>query len=439
MDVVVKISQFLLGLSILIVLHEAGHFFSARLFKIKVEKFYLFFDPWFSLFKFKKGDTEYGIGWLPLGGYVKIAGMIDESMDKEAMKQPPQPWEFRSKPTWQRLIVMIAGVTVNVILAMVIYSMVLFTWGTEILPTSNVKYGIYCDSTAIRMGLRNGDKIVSLDGKAIDNFDKISLGIVLDKARSIQVSRNGQQVNIPVTDNDISLILQDLGDFIQPRYPCEVDSVMPGTAAEKAGLKKGDFLVKIDSVSTPSYQEFKAAIVKDSNKDITVTDSVKEQLTVLKAHVNKDGTLGFRAKSPIDLLETRKTHYSFFGSIPAGIGLAKESLGSYVKQVKIIATVKGAAKQVGGFGTMLKAYGSVWNWQHFWMLTGFISIMLAFLNILPIPALDGGHVLFLLYEMVTGRKPSDKFMEYAQWVGMIILLSLFVFANGNDIFKLFHK
>jgi regulator of sigma E protease len=439
MDVVIKISQFLLGLSILIILHEAGHFFSARLFKIKVEKFYLFFDPWFSLLKFKKGDTEYGIGWLPLGGYVKIAGMIDESMDKEAMKQPPQPWEFRSKPAWQRLIVMIAGVTVNILLAIAIYSMVLFVWGTETLPTSSVKYGVYCDSTALRMGLRNGDKIVSVDGKEIDNFDKISLDIILDKSKSIQVLRNGQQLNIPVSENDISQILQNPLEFIQPQYPCVVDSVVPASPAQKAGLKKGDMVVKVDSTATPYFQSFKDAVVKDSNKDVTLTVTSADGTKTVSAHVNKDGTLGFVRKDPFTFLETRKTHYSLIGCIPAGIKLAVESLGGYIKQVKIIATVKGAAKQVGGFGTILKAYGSVWNWQHFWMLTGFLSIMLSFLNILPIPALDGGHVLFLLYEMITGKKPSDKFLEYAQWVGMILLLSLLVFANGNDIFKYFHK
>jgi regulator of sigma E protease len=439
MDILIKITQFLLGLSILIILHEAGHFFSARLFKIKVEKFYLFFDPWFSLIKFKKGDTEYGIGWLPLGGYVKIAGMIDESMDKEAMKLPPQPWEFRSKPAWQRLIVMIAGVTVNVLLAVVIYSMVLFVWGTETLPTNNVKYGIYCDSTALRMGLRNGDKIVSVDGKYIDNFNKIPIRIVLDGSHSIQVNRNGQQLSIPITANDISSILQNFGDFLQPQFPCVVDSIPAGTPAAKIGLMKGDTIVKVDTISTASYQVFKAMVVKDSNKDVVLAIKSNGQSKTLTAHVDKEGKIGFYTKTPTSFFEIRKTHYSFFASVPAGIKLAIESLGDYVRQVKIIATVKGATKQVGGFGTILKAYGPVWDWQHFWMLTGFLSIMLAFLNILPIPALDGGHVLFLLYEMITKRKPSDKFLEYAQWVGMILLLSLLVFANGNDIYKYFHK
>ncbi|HSY77555.1 MAG TPA: RIP metalloprotease RseP [Bacteroidia bacterium] len=439
MQILINITQFLLGLSILIILHEAGHFFSARAFKIKVEKFYLFFDPWFSLFKFKKGDTEYGIGWLPLGGYVKIAGMIDESMDKEAMKQPPQPWEFRSKPTWQRLIVMVAGVTVNVVLAVVIYSMVLFVWGSETLPTKNVKYGIYCDSTATRMGLKNGDKILTVDGKNIDNFNKISLSIVLDRAHSIQVMRGDQRVNIPVTENDISAILKDLPDFMEPQYPCEVDSVEPGMPAEKAGLKKGDKIVKLDSLDTPYFQVFKTAVVKDSNKDITLTVISGTQTKTLTLRVRKDGTIGFLRKADTCFLQTEKIKYGFFASMPAGVNLAIESFKGYVKQIRIIFTVKGASKQVGGFATIFKAYGSIWDWQHFWLLTGFLSIMLAFLNILPIPALDGGHVLFLLYEMITGRKPSDKFLEYAQWVGMILLLSLLIFANGNDIYKHFSK
>jgi regulator of sigma E protease len=439
MDILIKVSQFLLGLSILIILHEAGHFFSARFFKIKVEKFYLFFDPWFSLFKFKKGDTEYGIGWLPLGGYVKIAGMIDESMDKEAMKQPPQPWEFRSKPAWQRLIVMIAGVTVNVLLAIVVYCMVLFVWGSEYLPTKNVKYGIYCDSTAMKMGLRNGDQIQSVDGKPVDDFNKVALTVIMDKAHSIEVLRNGQPQTIAINGDNLSDILKNPGDFMQPRYPCEVDSIIPGMAAEKAGLKKGDKILKLDTLSTPYFQDFKTAVVKDSNKDITLTVNSGGEIKTLNAHVNHDGTIGFHQKDPTSYFETVKKKYSVIGCIPAGLNLAVESFKGYIKQVNVIFTVKGATKQVGGFGTILKAYGSVWSWQHFWLLTGFLSIMLAFLNILPIPALDGGHVLFLLYEMITKRKPSDKFLEYAQWVGMILLLSLIVFANGNDIFKAFHK
>jgi regulator of sigma E protease len=439
MGTLVQISQLLLSLSILIILHEGGHFLAARLFKIRVEKFYLFFDPWFSLFKYKKGDTEYGIGWLPLGGYVKISGMIDESMDKEQMKQAPQPWEFRSKPSWQRLIVMVAGVTVNLLLGVFIYTLVIFAWGTEYLPNQNVKYGIACDSLAQKMGLKNGDKIVSVDGKVIDNFDKIPLAIILGKAHSIEVNRSGSQVSVPVVDENISAMLGDPKGFIQPQIPITVDSVLAGSAAAKLGLKKGDVITKVDTTMVQYYQDLAPLFLKNSDKDVQITFTSAGQATTQTAHIDKDGKLGFYNKSPGDFLQTEKATYSLFASIPEGLHRAWETITSYAQQLKVIFTVKGASKQVGGFITIGKAYGKTWDWQHFWSFTGFLSIMLAFLNILPIPALDGGHVLFLLYEMISGRKPSEKFMEYAQYAGMIILLSILVFANGNDILKLIHK
>jgi regulator of sigma E protease len=439
MGVLVQVTQFILSLSILIVLHEAGHFFSARLFKIRVEKFYLFFDPWISLFKVKRGDTEYGIGWLPLGGYVKISGMIDESMDKEQMKQPPQPWEFRSKPAWQRLIVMIAGVTVNLILGVAIYSMVIYTWGTEYLPNANVKYGISCDSLALKMGLRNGDKIISVDNKVIDDFGKIPQEITLHKAHSIQVMRNGTQQNVVVSEDDISQILKDPKGFIAPLIPCQVDSVVPNSGASKVGLKKGDVITRIDSTSVAYYQDISPIFEKDSGKDVQLTIKSGDQIRVATAHIDKDGKLGFMNKSPLDFLQTVKASYSFFGSIPAGINMGVEKIKDYAQSLNVLFTVKGAYKQMGGFITIGKAYAKEWDWERFWSFTAFLSIILAFMNILPIPALDGGHVLFLLYEMATGRKPSEKFMEYAQYTGMLILLTLMVFANGNDIIKLFHK
>lgn len=439
MGVLVQISQLLLSLSILIVLHEGGHFTAARIFKIRVEKFYLFFDPWFSLFKIKRGETEYGIGWLPLGGYVKISGMIDESMDKEQMKQPPQPWEFRSKPAWQRLIVMVAGVTVNLILGVVIYTMVIYTYGTEYLPNANVKYGIYCDSLATKMGLKDGDKILSVDGKVIDDFNRIPLTIILDKAHSIAVSRNGQQVNVPISENDISQMLGDIKGFIQPQIPIYVDSVLPNTAAATIGLKKGDVITKIDTTPVQFYHQVSPLLLKYENKDVPVTYTSAGQAVTKTAHLGSDGKLGFYNKQPLDILKTDKTTYSLAASIPAGIDRAVATVKGYAQQLKVIFTVKGASKQVGGFITIGKAYSKVWNWQSFWVFTGFLSIMLAFLNILPIPALDGGHVLFLLYEMITGRKPSEKFLEYAQYAGMIILLTILVYANGNDIMRLIHK
>ncbi|HXB13964.1 MAG TPA: RIP metalloprotease RseP, partial [Bacteroidia bacterium] len=395
--------------------------------------------PWFSLFKIKRGDTEYGIGWLPLGGYVKISGMIDESMDKEQMNQPPQPWEFRSKPAWQRLIVMIAGVTVNLILGVVIYSMVIYTWGTEYLPNNNVKYGIYCDSLALKMGLRNGDKIISVDNKVIDDFSKIPQEITLHKAHSIQVMRNGAQQNVVVSEDDISQILKDPKGFISPLIPCQVDSVVPNSGAAQAGLKKGDAITRIDSSSVAYYQDISPLLQKDSNKNVQITIKSGDQIRVATAHIDKDGKLGFMNKSPLDFLQTVKANYGFFASIPAGVNMAVEKIKDYAQSLNVLFTVKGAYKQIGGFITIGKAYSKVWDWERFWAFTGFLSIILAFMNILPIPALDGGHVLFLLYEMATGRKPSEKFMEYAQYTGMLLLLTLMVFANGNDIVKLFHK
>jgi regulator of sigma E protease len=440
MGVLVQITQLILSLSILIVLHEAGHFFSARLFKIRVEKFYLFFDPWFSLFKIKRGDTEYGIGWLPLGGYVKISGMIDESMDKEQMKQPPQPWEFRSKPAWQRLIVMVAGVTVNLILGVVIYSAVIFSYGTEYLPNKNVKYGIYCDSLALKMGLRNGDKVLSVDGKSIEDFNKIPLEIILNKAHSVQVDRNGQQMTLPVNEDLLSQMLGDTKGFIQPLYPIQIDSVIGGKPAAQAGIKKGDLITKIDSTPVQYVQEMETTFHKYRDKTVNLTVSTNGQTRTVPIHVDTGGKIGLVLDiNPEKLFGTEKATYSLLSSIPAGLNKAVESITGYAQQLKVIFTVKGASKQVGGFITIGKAYSKVWDWQHFWAFTGFLSIMLAFLNILPIPALDGGHVLFLLYEMISGRKPSEKFMEYAQYTGMLILLTILVYANGNDILRLIHK
>ena len=437
MGIFVQISQFILSLSILIILHEAGHFTAARLFKIKVEKFYLFFDPWFSLFKFKKGETEYGIGWLPLGGYVKIAGMIDESMDKEQMKLPPQPWEFRSKPSWQRLIVMVAGVTVNVILGIVIYSMMLFSYGKEYLPTKNAIYGMHCDTLATKMGLRSTDFILGIDGKYENNFNKIPGDIILNKARSIQVIRNGQVQNLAVSEDNLSEVLKDAKGLIEPLFPCVVDSVAPNTGAATAGLKKGDKITMVNSSPINYFQDLSPLLLKYSNKDVNITYQEGAETKMTKAHIDSTGKLGFIAKT--DFFQTYKTKYSFFESIPEGFAMAIQTIKDYAKQLKVIFTVKGAHKQIGGFIMIGKAYSQVWDWQRFWGFTAFLSIMLAFINILPIPALDGGHVIFLLYEMITGRKPNEKVMEYAQYAGMIILLTLMVYANGMDIGRLFHK
>ncbi|MCW3083163.1 MAG: peptidase [Bacteroidetes bacterium] len=438
MEVLTQVAQFILSLSILIVLHEMGHFIPAKLFKTKVEKFYLFFDPYFSLFKFKKGDTEYGIGWLPLGGYVKIAGMIDESMDKEQMKLPPQDWEFRSKPAWQRLIIMLGGVTVNVILGMLIYAMVLFTWGEVHLPAKNVKYGIACDSLALDMGLKNGDKVISIGGKPLVNFDKVNGMILLSEAKTMQVEREGQKVNIPISDDNLSQIIKNnKTPLIAPRFPCFVDSLIADSPAEKKEFKKGDKIISVNRIPTPYFNDV-VTILTANPYTVANIVIVRGNDTILRrTPVQKDGTIGFVPEDYTDFLQTDTTHYGFLASFPAGVHKAYETFDSYIRQMKVIFTVKGATKQIGGFMTIGKAYSTTWDWESFWAFTAFLSIVLAIMNILPIPALDGGHVMFLLYEVITRRKPNEKFMEYAQYAGMILLLALLLFANGNDVVRLF--
>lgn len=431
--------QFILSLSILIVLHELGHFIPAKLFKTKIEKFYLFFDPWFSLFKIKKGETEYGIGWLPLGGYVKISGMIDESMDKEQMKLPPQPWEFRSKPAWQRLIIMCGGVTVNVILGVLIYAMVLFTWGEEYLPTNNAKYGIACDTVALRMGFKDGDKILSVGNKEVENFNKIPLEIILNKAQSVQVERDGQKLDVPIKEEDISKIIKAKSSLFDARMPCEVDSVIPGMAAAQGGLKKGDKIISIENTPAPYYQNVVHALQAHKETFVKVNVDRNSDTVALKIYVSAEGKLGFLNKAPAVYFQLSTRSYGFMESFPAGVHKCAETMDDYIKQMKMIFTTKDAHKSLGGFITIGKAYSPVWDWQRFWMFTGFLSIVLAIMNILPIPALDGGHVMFLLYEVITRRKPNEKVMEYAQYAGMLLLLALLLYANGNDVARLFTK
>jgi regulator of sigma E protease len=439
MGVLTQAAQFILSLSILIVLHELGHFIPAKLFKTRIEKFYLFFDPWFSLFKFKKGDTEYGIGWLPLGGYVKISGMIDESMDKEQMKLPPQPWEFRSKPAWQRLIVMLGGVTVNAILGILIYSLVLFAWGEEFLPTKNVTHGIAVDTLAYQMGLRDGDMILSVDNKPVESINKVPYEVLINKAKSIQAERNGQKVEIAVTDDDLSEMIKHKYSLVEPRFPFDVDTVLADKPAAAAGIKKGDKIIAVNNTATPYFQDVVKILKNNTNLPVEITllrnnDSIKT-----KATVTEDGKLGLGPKSLDNYftLETKK--YDFFASFPAGIHKAYQTFDDYIKQFKVIFTVKDAHKELGGFMSIGKAYSTTWDWQRFWGFTAFLSIVLAIMNVLPIPALDGGHVMFLLYEVITGRKPNEKVMEYAQYAGMILLFALLLYANGNDVVKLFNK
>ncbi len=426
----VQIAQLILSLSILVVLHELGHFIPAKIFKTRVEKFYLFFDPWFSLIKFKKGDTEYGIGWLPLGGYVKISGMIDESMDKEQMKQDPQPWEFRSKPAWQRLIIMLGGIIVNFILGFSIYIMILFAWGKEYIPIENLKYGIACDSLALRMGFMDGDQVVSVEKNPITTLSRMSIDVIMNRAKSVEVMRDGQMVTIPINDDDLGLVLKALKtkSFVAEAIPCFLDSIIPNSPASRAGLMKGDNIVAVDNYPTPFHHLVQRKIHSNKKKSIDLLLMRGADTLVKTVQISENGTIGFYPK--VDgMFETKKVKYSFAEAIPAGIAEGYEKVVMQVKQFAVLFMVKDAHQSIGGFYTMTKNLPTEWDWQGFWSFTAFLSMVLAFMNFLPIPALDGGHVMFLLYEMITRRKPSEKFLIYAQYVGIFLLLSLMVYAN----------
>ncbi len=443
MTILIKILQFILSLSILVIIHELGHFTLAKLFKTRVEKFYLFFDPWFSLFKYKKGETEYGIGWLPLGGYVKISGMIDESMDKEQMKLPPQPYEFRSKSSFQRLLIMTGGVVFNFISAMLIYVFVLFVWGETYLPTSSVKYGIVTDSVGYDIGLRNGDKILTVDNLYIENFLQISSDIVLNNRKTIQVERDGQVINLDIPKEYIPKMLKGKGqiDYRIPFGPYIISSLSKESPSRASGVIVGDELTGLDDNKFLYYDEFQKYLF--DNKDSIVVLNILRQGTALNITVQptSTGLIGVgRTGSPAELFEMKTLKYSFLQSFPAGIDKGFKTIADYLKQFKLLFSKHTKAyESLGGFITIGSIFPGVWDWQSFWNLTAFLSLILAVMNILPIPALDGGHVMFLLFEVVTGRKPSDKFLEYAQIAGMVILLSLLIFANGNDILRMLRK
>lgn len=445
MDIFIKIVQLVLSLSILILFHEFGHFLFAKLFKTRVEKFYMFFNPWFSLYKFKKGETEYGIGWLPLGGYVKIAGMIDESMDTEQMKQPAQPWEFRSKPAWQRLLIMLGGVMVNIVLAFVIFIAILYTWGETYLPAENVRYGVVCDSVFAKTGMKNGDIIVSLDHIKVERFVDIVPDILLNSPKTIQVNREGEILNLEIPENFTSELLTHSSRdykavFLSPRQLMDsmfIADFADYSAAYDAGIRKGDKILKINGHTFRFYDEFTGLLATQADKKIE-TQILRGQDTLNFAFIlGNDGKLGAYFASA-DRLELATLNYSFAEAIPAGIKKGMETLNSYLKQLKLLFSPQVEAyKSVGGMMMIGSIFPGVWDWQVFWGLTAFISVMLAVVNILPIPALDGGHVLFLIYEMVTRRKPGEKFMEYAQITGMMLVLGLFILANVNDFIRFF--
>jgi len=448
MEIAIKLSQFLLSLSILIILHELGHFIPAKLFKTRVEKFYLFFDIKYSLLKKKIGDTEYGIGWLPLGGYVKISGMIDESMDTEQMEQEPQPWEFRSKPAWQRLIIMLGGVTVNFILAFIIYIGMTFFYGEEYIANSEIKDGIWVTNPVVeKAGLKTGDKLVSIDGEKADRFNESVGKLFLSK--EIVVLRDGQEekVHFPVNFID-QLMSEKKGSLVELRVPFVVTDV-PDDSQNKDLLKPRDIITGFNGKAVKYADEVVKAVdtLKGQTIPVTVKRDGKEVALTLK--VNKEGKMGvvYAFRAPYDDLEklgyykVSKQEYGFFESIPVGIDRGFTQLKDYGKQLKAIFNPKtGAYKGVGGFAAIFNIFPNTWSWEAFWSITALLSIMLGVMNLLPIPALDGGHVMFLLYEIISGRKPSDKFLERAQLVGFVLLISLLLFANGNDIYKaIFHK
>jgi len=444
MTILIKVLQFVLSLSILVIIHELGHFLMAKYFKTRVEKFYLFFDPWFSLFKFKKGETEYGIGWLPLGGYVKISGMIDESMDKEQMKQPPQPHEFRSKTSWKRLLIMTGGVLFNFLLAMLIFVFVLFAWGETYLPTANVKYGIVTDSVGYAIGLRNGDKILSVDNNPVENFMQITSEIVLNDRKTIQVDRNGEFLNIEIPKEYIPKMLKGKGhiSYRTPFHPMKISSFARESPAKNSGMLKDDEIAGIDNLTFAYSDEFQNYLRANAGKTVTlniIRNGNSENVSIVP---DENGLLGiyYTGRSLDQEFEMKSIEYGFLESIPAGISKGFRTIADYLKQFKLIFSKDTKAyESLGGFITIGSIFPGVWDWYSFWNLTAFLSIILAVMNMLPIPALDGGHVMFLLFEVVTGRKPSDKFLEYAQIAGMVILFSLLIFANGNDILRLIRK
>lgn len=435
----IRALQLIMSLSLLVIVHEGGHFLFARLFKTRVEKFCLFFDPWFTLLKFKpkNSETEYGIGWLPLGGYVKIAGMIDESMDTEQMKQPMQPWEFRAKPAWQRLLIMIGGVLFNFLLALFIYSMILFTWGDEYIPVQQAPLGMDFNETAKAVGFQDGDILISADGVPLKRMGGDLLTAIVD-ARQVTVMRNGQEASVYIPENMMDRLLADSARFADFRYPFVIDSILAGSPAARAGLQPGDRIAEIDgkAISRSDFEEDKMRRQQtDASHNLLLTyvrNGVSDTLTLTTDSLYNIGVHAVTLTAK--LLPVVKNEYGFFASFPAGAALGVNTLKGYVGQMKYLFSKEGA-KQLGGFGTLGSIFPATWDWHQFWYMTAFLSIILAFMNILPIPVLDGGHVLFLIYEIVARRKPSDKFMERAQMVGMFLLFGLLIWANFNDILR----
>jgi regulator of sigma E protease len=447
MEILIKASQFILSLSLLIVLHELGHFIPAKLFKTRVEKFYLFFDYKFSIFKKKIGETVYGIGWIPLGGYVKISGMIDESMDTEQLKEEPKPWEFRSKPAWQRLIIMLGGVFVNFILGIFIYIMLMYSYGEKYLPNENVNDGVWVqDSLAVRLGLQNGDKILSVDGEEIKKFSDITIEFI--NGNNYTIERNGLSIKKELPVDFIDKLItrgKNAGMIVRPRSPFMFAKFQENSQNSNSEFKDKDIVTAINGQSLKYQDEVEVLLNENRGKEISLTVKRGEENKTFNVVVNDNGKLGvviygmnFSDLEKLGYYDLANINYSLAAAIPAGVNKSYETLSNYIKQLKKIFNPNtGAYKGLGGFISIGSIFPSTWSAESFWNITAFLSIMLGFMNLLPIPALDGGHVVFTLWEMITGKKPSDKFLEYAQVTGFILLITLLLFANGNDIFRLF--
>ena len=439
----IRALQLMMSLSLLVIIHEGGHFFFAKLFKVRVTKFYLFFDPWFSLFKFKpkNSETEYGMGWLPLGGYVQIAGMVDETQNSEDLNHPVEDWEFRAKPAWQRLLIMVGGVMMNFLLALFIYSMILFKWGDQYVSLQDMTYGMEFNERAEEIGFRDGDILLSADDQSLERFD-VDMLRAITEARVVKVNRGGQEMDVYLPEISLLDIAKDSPAFVEPLLPNVVDSVMPGRPFAEVGIRQGDKLLAINGEPLSSYNAFVNKLA-ELRSEAEANGKKTANFTLVYSRLGVNDTLavqtdtlfmvGASSQALADYKVT-KLEYGFFDSFPAGIALGVNTLKGYVNDMKYVFTKEGA-KSVGGFGTIGSIFPSVWDWHRFWEMTAFLSIILAFMNILPIPALDGGHVLFLLYEIIARRKPSDKFMERAQMVGMILLFGLLIWANFNDVVR----
>lgn len=435
------IGGLILSLSILVILHEMGHFIPAKLFKTRVEKFYLFFDPYFSLFKKKIGETEYGVGWLPLGGYVKISGMIDESLDTEQMKEEPKPWEFRSKPAWQRLIIMLGGVTVNFLLGCFIFGMLLFTYGEKYLPTENAKYGIVTDSLGRELGLQDGDFILAVDTMQLKKFSPatVTKQIVLNEAKELTVRRDGESVKIPIDPKFVQILSSySYKNFslFAPRVQFIIKGIPKNSDNADSGLESGDRVVSVNGAPTPYHHQAFRAITSQKNARLELGIERNGQTLSIPVQTNEQGKIGVELKTHMDQFEIERQAYSFAESIPAGFSKGYHFIADQLKAFALMFRGKiKASDSLGGFGTITKLFPEEWNWEVFWNVTAMLSMILGFMNLLPIPALDGGHVMFLTYEAITGRKLSDKFMEYATLVGFILVIALLLYANGLDVWR----